>query len=151
MKKYYDRFDRAFAAYYRDLDTVDDVIALLIPDDWMRAEFMRQLSAEEKAAIQSLGGLEQLIEAFRQRLAEQQSRHQGGNKWIGTGGTSPFGHAGYHPEGIRIGGPGSQGRAVKVWEKREFRNMDDGVELGTRNMKLALRRLRKFRPYRRPR
>lgn len=143
-EKHFDRFDRAFGRYFRDLETVDDLIEALIPDEWLRKEFLKTLSEEEKAKIESLGGLEKLIEEFRKRLAEQKGRHQGGNKWIGTGGTSPFGAHGYHPEGMRIGPEGSQKRAVKVWEKREFRNLDDSVELGTRNIKLALRRLRKF-------
>ena len=143
-EKYYDRFDRAFGAYFKDLQSLDDIIEAMIPDDWLRKEFEKQLSAEEKAKIESLGGLEQLIEAFKQRLEEQKKRHQGGSKWIGTGGTSPFGHGGYNPEGIRVGGKGEQGRAVKVWEKRDFRNLDDSIDLGTRNIKIALRRLRKF-------
>lgn len=143
-EKYYDRFDRAFGAYFSDLQSVDDVIQALIPEDWLRAEFLKQLSDEEKAKIQSLGGLEKLIEEFKKRLDEQKGRHQGGNKWVGTGGTSPFGHSGYNPEGIRIGGESRNKRAVKVWEKREFKNLDDSVELGTRNIKVALRRLRKF-------
>ncbi|HND15174.1 MAG TPA: VWA domain-containing protein [Pseudomonadales bacterium] len=143
-EKHFDRFDRAFGLYFRDLETVDDLIEALIPDEWLRKEFLKTLSDEEKAKIESLGGLEKLIEEFRKRLAEQKGRHQGGNKWIGTGGTSPFGAHGYNPEGIRVGPEGGQQRAVKVWEKREFRNLDDSVELGTRNIKLALRRLRKF-------
>ena len=143
-EKHFDRFDRAFGLYFRDLETVDDLIEALIPDEWLRKEFLKTLSDEEKARIESLGGLEKLIEEFRKRLAEQKGRHQGGNKWIGTGGTSPFGAHGYNPEGIRVGPEGGQQRAVKVWEKREFRNLDDSVELGTRNIKLALRRLRKF-------
>ncbi|MEY3018949.1 MAG: hypothetical protein RL336_2084 [Pseudomonadota bacterium] len=143
-EKYYDRFDRAFGAYFKDLQSLDDLLEALIPEEWLRKEFERQLSEEDKAKISSLGGLEQLIEAFKKRLEEQKERHQGGNKWIGTGGTSPFGHGGYNPEGIRVGGEGGQGRAVKVWEKRDFRNLDDSLELGTRNIKLALRRLRKF-------
>ena len=102
------------------------------------------MTEEEKAQVEALGGFEKLMETLKERLAEQKERHQGGNKWIGTGGTSPFGHGGYNPEGIRIGGPGGQGRAVKVWEKRDFKNLDDSVELGTRNIKVALRRLRKF-------
>jgi uncharacterized protein with von Willebrand factor type A (vWA) domain len=143
-EKYYDRFDRAFGAYFSDLQSVDDVIQALIPEDWLRAEFLKQLSEEDKAKIQSLGSLEKLIEEFKKRLDEQKGRHQGGNKWVGTGGTSPFGHSGYNPEGIRIGGESRNKRAVKVWEKREFKNLDDGIELGTRNIKVALRRLRKF-------
>ena len=143
-EKYYDRFDKAFAAYFNELATLDDVIEALIPDDWLRTEFLKQLSDEEKAKIESLGGLDKLIEEFKKRLEEQKERHEGGNKWIGTGGTSPFGHGGYNPEGIRIGGESRNKKAVKVWEKRDFKDLDDSVELGTRNIKIALRRLRKF-------
>jgi hypothetical protein len=143
-EKYYDRFDRAFGAHFRDLESLDDVIEALIPDDWLRAEFMKNLSEEDKARIESLGGLEKLIEEFKKRLDEQKERHEGGNKWIGTGGTSPFGQRGYHPEGIRVGPEGGNRKAVKVWDRRDFRNLDDSVELGTRNIKVALRRLRKF-------
>ena len=116
----------------------------MIPEDWLRSEFMKNLSDEDKAKIESLGGLEKLIEEFKKRLEEQKERHEGGNKWIGTGGTSPFGQEGYHPEGIRVGSKGGNKKAVKVWEKRDFSNLDDSVELGTRNIKVALRRLRKF-------
>lgn len=143
-EKYYDRFDTAFARYFNDLASLDDVIEAMIPDDWLRTEFLKQLSDEEKAKIESLGGLDKLIEEFKKRLEEQKERHEGGNKWIGTGGTSPFGHSGYHPEGIRIGGESKNKKAVKVWERRDFRDLDDSVELGTRNIKIALRRLRKF-------
>lgn len=143
-EKYYDRFDLAFGRYFRDLETLDDVIEALIPDDWLRTEFLKQLTDEEKAKIESLGGLDKLIEEFKKRLDEQKERHEGGNKWIGTGGTSPFGHSGYHPEGIRVGGESKNKKAVKVWEKRDFKNLDDSVEIGTRNIKVALRRLRKF-------
>ncbi|MEE4201996.1 MAG: VWA domain-containing protein [Halieaceae bacterium] len=143
-EKYYDRFDRAFGLHFRELEALDDVIEALIPDDWLRSEFMKQLSEEEKAKIESLGGLEKLIEEFKKRLEEQKKRHQGGNKWIGTGGTSPFGNDGYHPEGIRVGGESKNKKAVKVWDRRDFKNLDDSVELGTRNIKVALRRLRKF-------
>jgi len=143
-EKYYDRFDRAFGLYFKDLQSVDDVIEALIPEDWLRSEFLKQLSEEEKQKIQSLGGLEKLIEEFKKRLDEQKEKHSGGNKWIGTGGTSPFGHSGYNPEGIRIGGESRNKKAVKVWERRDFQNLDDSVELGTRNIKVALRRLRKF-------
>jgi len=143
-EKYYDRFDRAFGLHFRELETLNDVIEALIPDEWLRSEFAKQLSDEEKAKIESLGGLEKLIEEFKKRLEEQQKRHEGGNKWVGTGGTSPFGNDGYHPEGIRVGGEGKNKRAVKVWDRRDFKNYDDGVELGTRNIKVALRRLRKF-------
>ncbi len=143
-EKYYDRFDTAFARYFNDLASLDDVIEAMIPDDWLRSEFLKQLSEEEKAKIESLGGLDKLIEEFKKRLEEQKERHEGGNKWIGTGGTSPFGHSGFHPEGIRVGGEGRNKKAVKVWERRDFRDLDDSVELGTRNIKVALRRLRKF-------
>src|SRR6056300_634474 len=143
-EKYYDRFDRAFGAHFKELESLDDVIEALIPDDWLRNEFMKQLSDEEKAKIESLGGLEKLIEEFKKRLEEQKKRHQGGNKWVGTGGTSPFGNDGYNPEGIRVGGESKNKRAVKVWDRRDFKNYDDGVELGTRNIKIAMRRLRKF-------
>ncbi len=144
-ERHFDKFDRAFAAYFDGLVDLDLHLQALIPEDWLRKEFERSLSAEERAQIQSLGGLDTLIEAFKQRLAEQKARHAGGNKWIGTGGTSPFGSGGYNPEGIRVGDAGErQGKAVKVWEQREYKNLDDQVELGTRNIKLALRRLRKF-------
>ena len=143
-EKYYDRFDLAFGRYFRDLETLDDVIEAMIPDDWLRTEFLKQLTEEEKAKIESLGGLDKLIEEFKKRLEEQKERHEGGNKWIGTGGTSPFGHSGYHPEGVRVGGESKNKKAVKVWEKRDFKNLDDSVEIGTRNIKVALRRLRKF-------
>lgn len=140
----YDKFDRAFSLYFKELDTLEDFLEALIPEDWLRSEFEKSLTDEEKAAIDSLGGLEKLIEAFKERLKEQKGKHEGGNKWIGTGGTSPFGNDGYNPEGIRVGGEGKQKKALKVWEKREFSNLDDSVELGTRNIKVALRRLRKF-------
>ena len=143
-EKYYDRFDRAFGLHFRELENLDDVIEALIPDDWLRSEFIKQLSDEEKEKIESLGGLEKLIETFKERLEEQKKKHKGGNKWIGTEGTSPFGNDGYNPEGIRVGGDGKSKRAVKVWDRRDFKNYDDGVELGTRNIKVALRRLRKF-------
>ena len=143
-EKHFDKFDRGMGAFWNGLESIEGLMEALIPDDWLRKEFMRQLDDEQKARIESLGGLEELIEKFRQRLEEQQGRHAGGSKWIGTGGTSPFGHGGYHPSGIRIGGPGGQGRAVKVWEKRSFKNLDDSSELQTRNLKMALRRLRQF-------
>ncbi|MBQ0720842.1 MAG: VWA domain-containing protein [Gammaproteobacteria bacterium] len=140
----YDKFDRAFSLYFKELDTLEDFLEALIPEDWLRSEFEKSLTDEEKAEIESLGGLEKLIEAFKERLKEQEGKHEGGNKWIGTGGTSPFGNDGFNPEGIRVGGEGKQKKALKVWEKREFSNLDDSVELGTRNIKVALRRLRKF-------
>ncbi|MDF1691089.1 MAG: VWA domain-containing protein [Zhongshania sp.] len=143
-EKYYDRFDKAFGRYFSDLSSLDDIIEAMIPDDWLRKEFLKQLTDEEKAKIESLGGLDKLIEEFKKRLDEQKGRHAGGNKWIGTGGTSPYGHSGYNPEGIRIGGESQNKKAIKVWERRDFKNLDDSVELGTRNIKVALRRLRKF-------
>jgi hypothetical protein len=143
-EKYYDKFDRAFGVHFEELESLDDYIEALIPEEWLRQDFMKSLSEEEKAAIESLGGLEELIEAFKKRLEEQKERHEGGNKWVGTGGTSPFGHGGFHPEGIRVGGQGGQRKAVKVWDQRQYRNYDDDVQLGTRNIKVALKRLRKF-------
>ena len=143
-EKYYDRFDRAFGLHFQDLEALDDVIEAMIPDDWLRSEFMKQLSEEDKAKIEGLGGLEELIEQFKERLEEQKKRHSGGNKWIGTEGTSPFGNDGFHPEGIRVGGESKNKRAAKVWDRRDFKNLDDGVELGIRNIKIAMRRLRKF-------
>ncbi len=143
-EKYFDRFDRAFGLHFKELEGLDDIIEALIPDDWLRSEFMKNLTDEEKAKIESLGGLEKLIEEFKKRLEEQKERHEGGNKWVGTGGTSPFGQEGYHPEGIRVGPNGRNKKAVKVWDKREFKNLDDSVQLGTRNIKVAMRRLRKF-------
>ena len=144
-ERHYDKFDRAFAAYFKGLENLQEHIEALIPEDWLRREFMRQLSDEERAQIQSLGGLDKLIETFKQRLKEQQKKHTGGNKRIGTGGTSPFGSGGYHPEGIRIGDAGErQGRAVKVWEQREYKNLDEDEQLNTRSIQMALRRLRQF-------
>ena len=143
-EKHFDKFDRAFGAYFKGLESLDGIVEALIPDEWTRAEFMKTLSEEEKAKIESLGGLEKLIEEFNKRLEEQKKRHQGGNKWIGTGGTSPFGNSGFNPEGIRVGGEGRNKSAAKVWDKREFKNLADDVELGTRNIKVALRKLRKF-------
>ena len=143
-EKYFDRFDKAFSNHFNELEGLDDIIEAIIPDDWLRSEFLKQLSEEDQAKIESLGGLEKLIEEFKKRLEEQKKRHEGGNKWIGTGGTSPFGQNGYHPEGIRVGPEGKNGRAVKVWDRRDFKDLDDNIQLGTRNIKLALRRLRKF-------
>jgi hypothetical protein len=145
-EKHYDRFDQVFGRVFKGVETVGagDEVAADIPEDWLRLLTEKYLSDEEKAEIEALGGFDELMETLKARLKEQQGRHQGGSKWIGTGGTSPFGHGGYNPEGVRIGGPGRQGRAVKVWEKREYRNLDDTVELGTRNIKVALRRLRRF-------
>ncbi|HEX7011360.1 MAG TPA: VWA domain-containing protein [Steroidobacteraceae bacterium] len=144
-ERHFDRFDRVFAAHFQGVET--DFAALMqgIPEEWLRRTAERVLSPEEMARVEALGGWEKLIETLKRRLEEQKERHEGGNKWIGTGGTSPFGAYGYNPEGIRIGQSESRHRrAVKVWDRREFRNFDDTVELGTRNIKIALRKLRKF-------
>lgn len=143
-EKYFDRFDQAFGAFFQDLELVEGFADALIPEHWLESDFLRNLSDEEKAEIEAMGGLEALLDTLKERLEEQNERHAGGNKWVGTGGTSPFGHSGYNPEGIRIGGESKNKRAVKVWEKRQFRNLDDSVELGTRNIKVALRKLRQF-------
>jgi uncharacterized protein with von Willebrand factor type A (vWA) domain len=145
-ERHYDRFDRVFAAHFQGAELAfEALLAAEVPAEWLRDALRLQLSEEEKARIEALGGWEALMEALRKRLAEQKVRHQGGSRWIGTGGTSPFGAHGYNPEGVRIGQDGSgQRRAVKVWDRREFANLDDSVELGTRNVKLALRRLRRF-------
>ena len=143
-EKYFDRYDRVFSAYFKGI--VDaDAIQAQIPEEWLRKLAERHLSEEEKKLIESLGGWEKLMQTLKDRLAEQKERHQGGSKWIGTAGTSPFGAYGYNPEGVRIGQQESRHRrAVKVWDQREYKNLDDGVELGTRNVKVALRKLRKF-------
>ncbi|MEC8453524.1 MAG: hypothetical protein VXZ01_00825 [Pseudomonadota bacterium] len=144
-EKHFDKFDRAFSKYFEQLDLIDDLSLYQIPEQWLKKQFENSLSDEEKAQIEAVGGLEKLLEAFRKRMEEQEKRHQGGNKWIGTGGTSPYGAYGYNPEGIRIGqDEGRNGRAVKVWDRRNYRDLDDSVEIGTRNIKMALRRLRKF-------
>ena len=143
-EKNYDKFDRAFDIYFKGLETLDDVIQALIPDEWLRKEFEKFLTPEELEKIKSMGGLEKLLDEFKKRLEEQKGRHEGGDKWVGTGGSSPYGNSGMNPEGIRVGGEGKQNKAVKVWEKRDFKNLDDSIELGTRNIKIALRRLRKF-------
>ncbi|WP_374491448.1 VWA domain-containing protein [Zoogloea sp.] len=139
----FDRYDQAFGAFFRGIEAVPG-LAPALPEEWLRLMTRMYLSAEEKARLEKLGW-DKLMEEFRQRLAEQHDRHQGGSKWVGTGGTSPFGNGGYHPEGIRVGGESAGNRtAVKVWDQRTFRNLDDTVELGTRNIKVALRRLRHF-------
>ena len=144
-ESHYDRFDRVFGEYFRGIVQVPDDLLAVIPEEWLRANAMLMLSEEDKKLIESLGGWDKLMETLRQRLAEQKERHEGGSKWIGTRGTSPFGAYGYNPEGVRIGQEGSRNRrAVKVWYRREYRNLDDSVELGTRNIKVALRRLRRF-------
>jgi uncharacterized protein with von Willebrand factor type A (vWA) domain len=143
-EEHYDRFDLAFGSYFNGVEDAFDARSG-VPEEWLRAQFLRTLSEEDRRAIEALGGLDKLMEAFRQRLAQQTKRHSGGSKWIGTGGTSPFGAYGYNPEGIRVGPEGGGGRrAVKVWDERSFRNLDGSVELNTRNLKVALRRLRRF-------
>ena len=141
----FDRFDRVFAAHFRGVEDLFADLQVDVPDEWLRRQAELVLSEEELRQIESLGGFEELMEALRERLEEQDERHEGGKKWIGTAGTSPFGAHGFNPEGVRIGQQGSgQRRGVKVWDRREYRNLDDSVELGTRNIKIALRKLRKF-------
>ncbi len=147
-ERHLDRFDRAFATAFKGLEAISDeevFEAINLPSDWLRKQAEKHLTEEEHARIEALGGFDKLMETLKERLKEQQGRHQGGNKWIGTAGTSPFGAYGYNPEGVRIGQDESRHkRAVKVWDKREFRNLDDSVELGTRNIKVALKRLRRW-------
>ncbi|MBK8908319.1 MAG: VWA domain-containing protein [Rhodospirillales bacterium] len=140
-----DKFDRVFAKVFKALEPPADGETHGIPEEWLRKLIERTLTDEEMAEIEALGGWDKLMETLKQRLAEQKGRHQGGSKWIGTAGTSPFGAYGYNPEGVRIGQDRNRNnRAVKVWDRREFRNLDSSVELGTRNIKVALRRLRRF-------
>jgi uncharacterized protein with von Willebrand factor type A (vWA) domain len=144
-ERYYDRFDIVFAAHFKGLESAFEALVAELPAEWLRRSKDLFLTDEEKARIESLGGWDKLMETLKARLEEQKERHQGGRKWIGTGGTSPFGAYGYNPEGVRIGQHESRNRrAVKVWDRRDFANLDDSVELGTRNIKVALRRLRKF-------
>jgi len=147
-ERYIDRFDQVFAHVFKGLDALagdDGIDVANLPEEWLRRLAEKHLSEEEKKLIETLGGFDQLMETLRKRLEEQKERHQGGSKWIGTAGTSPFGAYGYNPEGVRIGQAESRHRrAVKVWDKREFRNFDDSVELGTRNIKVALKRLRRW-------
>jgi uncharacterized protein with von Willebrand factor type A (vWA) domain len=143
-ERLFDKFDKAFGVYFHGIQALPE-IDVDLPLDWLKRQFQREFTPEEKAAIEAMGGLDKLLERLKQLLDEQKDRHQGGNKWIGTNGTSPFGNGGFNPEGIRIGGPSAGNRtAVKVWEQRMYRDYDDQVELGTRNIKIALRRLRKF-------
>jgi uncharacterized protein with von Willebrand factor type A (vWA) domain len=140
----YDRFNLAFGAYFKGVEGLLDM-DVEIPESWLRKMIEANLTDEEKAMVAALGGWDQLMQTLRQRLAEQRGRHQGGSKWIGTAGTSPFGAYGYNPEGIRVGQQGGRSRsAIKVWDERTFRNLDDSVEINTRNIKVALRRLRRF-------
>ena len=139
-----DRFDQVFNRVFKGILTDYGQQPVDIPEDWLKQVAERFFSEEEMEQIKSLGSWDEIMDTLKQRLEEQEKRHSGGNKWIGTNGTSAFGHAGYNPEGIRIGGEGKHGRAIKVWEKREFANLDATKELGTRNIKVALRRLRRF-------
>jgi uncharacterized protein with von Willebrand factor type A (vWA) domain len=144
-ERYYDRFDRAFAAHFQGAADIFSLLQRELPEDWLAKMAERDFTDAEKAEIEALGGWDQLMATLKQRLEEQKERHQGGNKWIGTAGTSPFGAYGFNPEGVRVGQAAGRNRsAVKVWDKREFANLDDKVELGTRNIKIALRRLRRF-------
>jgi uncharacterized protein len=143
-EKHFDKFDQAFGAYFKGMQNIAD-FGLDVPIEWLKKQLQRDLSPEEKAQIEKLGGLDKLMERLKQLLEEQQGRHEGGNRWIGTGGTSPFGNGGFNPEGMRIGGDSAGNRtALKVWESRAYRDYDDQVELGTRNIKVAMRRLRRF-------
>ncbi|MCX7864644.1 MAG: VWA domain-containing protein [Novosphingobium sp.] len=139
-----DRFDQVFQKVFRGVFSDYGQDRVDIPEEWLKSLMQKYLTEEEKEKIKALGSWQELMDTLRKRLEEQEGRHQGGNKWIGTGGTSPFGNDGYNPEGVRIGGEGRHGRAVKVWERREFQNLDNTRELGTRNIKIALRRLRRF-------
>jgi uncharacterized protein len=139
-----DRFDQVFAKVFKGIITQYGETNADIPEDWLKAVAEKFLTPEEMEAIKALGSWEEIMETLKKRLEEQQKKHEGGNKWVGTGGTSPYGNSGYNPEGVRIGGESKHGRALKVWDKREFRNLDSTKELGTRNIKIALRRLRKF-------
>ncbi len=139
-----DRFDQVFNKVFKGMLSDYGQQPVEIPEDWLKQVAERYFSEEEMEAIKALGDWDKIMETLKQRIEEQEKRHSGGNKWIGTNGTSPFGHAGYNPEGVRIGGEGKHGRAIKVWEKREFKNLDNTIELGTRNIKVALRRLRRF-------
>ncbi len=144
-ERHLDRFDRVFGAFFKGLEPQEGDLVRELPEEWLRKMAEKLLTPEEMRQIEALGGFDKLMETLRQRLAEQKERHQGGSKWIGTAGTSPFGAHGYNPEGVRIGQEESRHRrAVKVWDKREFRDLDDQVEIGTRNIKIALRRLRRF-------
>src|SRR5205814_3941951 len=140
-----DKFDRVFGHVFKGLELFTDPLLVEIPAEWLKKLAEKYLTEEEKKQIAAMGGLDKLLETLRQRLKEQKGRHQGGSKWIGTAGTSPYGAYGYNPEGVRIGQDKSRhGRAVKVWDKREYKNLDDSVELGTRYIKVTLRRLRKW-------
>ena len=150
-ERHLDRFDRVFGHVFQGMEALDGLFGAEIPDEWLQKLAELNLTDEEKRQIEAMGGWDKLMETLRQRLEEQKGRHQGGSKWVGTAGTSPYGAYGYNPEGVRIGQDGNRNfRAVKVWDKREFRNLDDSVELGTRNLKVALRKLRRFARQGRP-
>ena len=144
-ERHFDRFDRVFAEHFEGAQKLFEKLTAELPPEWLKQLTERLLSEEEKRRVEALGGWDKLLETLRQRLREQQERHEGGNKWIGTAGTSPFGNQGFNPEGVRMGQSASRHRrAVKVWDARDYRNFDDGIELGTRNLKMGLRRLRRF-------
>ncbi|MCR9175322.1 MAG: VWA domain-containing protein [Alphaproteobacteria bacterium] len=150
-ERHLDRFDRVFGHVFQGLEALDELFGKDIPEEWLKKLAELNLSPEDMAKIEAMGGLDKLMETLRERLDEQKGRHQGGSKWIGTAGTSPFGANGYNPEGVRIGQDGNRNfKAVKVWDKREFKNLDDTIELGTRNIKMALRKLRRFARQGRP-
>lgn len=139
-----DRFDQVFGKVFKGIETDYGAEAVPVPEEWLKKVAELYLTPEQMAEVKALGSWEEIMETLKKRLEEQQGRHQGGSKWIGTGGTSPFGNGGYNPEGVRIGGEGGKRSAIKVWEKRAFKNLDNARELGTRNIKVALRRLRRF-------
>ncbi|MBT6273508.1 MAG: VWA domain-containing protein [Chromatiales bacterium] len=144
-ERHYDRFDKVFGSYFKGMEELFDEVLGEIPEEWLRKQAELMLTDEEKEQIEAMGGWDKLMETLKKRLEEQKGRHEGGNKWIGTAGKSPFGANGYNPEGVRIGQEKSRHRrAVKVWDKREYKNLDDTIEIGTRNIKIALRKLRKF-------
>ena len=144
-ERHLDKFDQVFGHVFKGLELMSEAVEAAIPEEWLRLVSQLYLSDEDKAKIEALGGWDKIMEELKKRLAEQKGRHQGGSKWIGTGGTSPYGAYGYNPAGVRIGQKENRNnRAIKVWDKREYKDLDDSVELGTRNIKVALRRLRKF-------
>ena len=143
-EKHYDKFDRAFDIYFKGIESIDDILEMLIPEEWLKAEFEKYLTEEELEKIESLGGLEKLLDEFKKRIEEQKERHEGGDKWVATKGTSPFGNEGQNPEGIRVGGEGKQKKAVKVWDKRNFRDFDDAKILDNRGFQVALKKLRQW-------
>jgi Uncharacterized protein conserved in bacteria len=144
-EKNLDKFDRVFGHVFKGLENLEEIETAEIPEDWLKLLNEKYLTEEEKKQIESMGGWEKLMEELKKRLEEQEKRHEGGSKWIGTAGTSPYGAEGYNPEGVRIGQKNNRNfKAVKVWDKREFKNLDDDIEIGIRNIKLTLRRLRKF-------